>query len=581
MVLLLIALSLFLAWMLGSKDSYNLFGFAFSTRTIGLFGLSLIVGLFIIAGSVWMGDATSFTISNIGNIKSLPAALIVASAAGITVFVMNRLQYQNSYVQAIVGAIAGWCVFTKYSIGISILETVTIIWLIAPILAAIFSSLLYLFIRRLLKKLKIHLIILDTYLRLGLILAIAFASFAFGANNIGSISGFFINSVPDVQLNFDILKLTGRHLVYLIGAIALSVGVFTQLRKTFIDKNDDHFTNLPETGIVLIVSQALVLFLFSSTAFTSLFGLVSIGTIPAVPLSVSQLAMGSLLGIGLMKGGREIKYKTVFTNYASIFSSLLLASIISTILFYLAKNLFGVTELVNETFTTSSSILLKHYSIDEINGINIIWYLFAVICLIIIGIFTSYLYKQKKQWQNTVAKLNFERKEHNASIQALTEANLKAIILENTSLNNRLEFNQRELIYYALNIVEQREYLINIYSKLKEIQKTNDADEVNHKVGELIVNVKQKLASTDQVDAFYVKIEQLHQNFTKRLIDKYPDLSEKEQNLIKLLKLGFSSKEIAPLLNISPKSVEISRYRLRKKLKLDKEENLIKFINNI
>jgi DNA-binding CsgD family transcriptional regulator len=79
------------------------------------------------------------------------------------------------------------------------------------------------------------------------------------------------------------------------------------------------------------------------------------------------------------------------------------------------------------------------------------------------------------------------------------------------------------------------------------------------------------------VDVIYQKAEVANKNFINRLNQDFPDLTQLDKKLLILVRIGLSSKEIAPLMNISPKSVEISRYRLRKKLKLDKNTNLSDF----
>ena len=75
--------------------------------------------------------------------------------------------------------------------------------------------------------------------------------------------------------------------------------------------------------------------------------------------------------------------------------------------------------------------------------------------------------------------------------------------------------------------------------------------------------------------------EVLHKDFSVKLAEEFPNLTTSERRLATLLRLGFSSKYIATLMNISPKSVEISRYRLRQKLGLKKGDNLINFIKSI
>ena len=83
------------------------------------------------------------------------------------------------------------------------------------------------------------------------------------------------------------------------------------------------------------------------------------------------------------------------------------------------------------------------------------------------------------------------------------------------------------------------------------------------------------------MSGFYTQVEELHKNFITKLQERFPDITEQEKRLATLLRLGFSTKDIAGLMNISPKSVEIGRYRLRKKLELTREDNLIQYIKSL
>jgi DNA-binding CsgD family transcriptional regulator len=89
------------------------------------------------------------------------------------------------------------------------------------------------------------------------------------------------------------------------------------------------------------------------------------------------------------------------------------------------------------------------------------------------------------------------------------------------------------------------------------------------------------MSFTDEIEQIYQQAEHVNDEFPSRLSSLSPQLSAQEKKLALLLRVGFSSKEIAPLLNISTKSVEIARYRLRKKLDLKKETNLTDFIKTI
>ncbi|HNX78751.1 MAG TPA: LuxR C-terminal-related transcriptional regulator, partial [Prolixibacteraceae bacterium] len=70
-------------------------------------------------------------------------------------------------------------------------------------------------------------------------------------------------------------------------------------------------------------------------------------------------------------------------------------------------------------------------------------------------------------------------------------------------------------------------------------------------------------------------------DFLKKLKEAHPLLTPNDLKLCVYLRLNMSSKEIAPMLNISPQSVEIKRFRLRKKLELDHEQNLTEYILNL
>lgn len=73
----------------------------------------------------------------------------------------------------------------------------------------------------------------------------------------------------------------------------------------------------------------------------------------------------------------------------------------------------------------------------------------------------------------------------------------------------------------------------------------------------------------------------MHQDFFKKLSDKYPMLTNTDKKLCAMLKMNMSSKEIAELTNISVRSVELSRYRLRKKIGLEREDNLTEWIHSV
>lgn len=84
----------------------------------------------------------------------------------------------------------------------------------------------------------------------------------------------------------------------------------------------------------------------------------------------------------------------------------------------------------------------------------------------------------------------------------------------------------------------------------------------------------------DDWDSFAQNFDQVHNDFLKRLKNKYPQLSPRDLKLCAYLKLNLTTKDMAPLLNISVRGIEISRYRLRKKIDLPNNISLNDFMMN-
>ena len=164
---------------------------------------------------------------------------------------------------------------------------------------------------------------------------------------------------------------------------------------------------------------------------------------------------------------------------------------------------------------------------------------------------------------------------------ALNEMQAKVMEAENDNLRNLLNIKRNEAINVAINASEQREFIDSIHDRLSQaVSQTNPElkDEMLHSI---MVELGVRGNEVSDMDGFYSEVEGIHEDFTARLLDKYPSLTLQERRLATLLRLEFSSKYIAMIMNITPKSVEIARHRLRVKLGLTREQNLTEFIKNI
>ena len=137
---------------------------------------------------------------------------------------------------------------------------------------------------------------------------------------------------------------------------------------------------------------------------------------------------------------------------------------------------------------------------------------------------------------------------------------------------------QKELINLSLYIKQQRQYLEELSSRLINAVKNDEPTVMREKVRVLASELNENIKLNHEMDQFYTQIEEVHKNFVSRLMMRCPNLSEREKRLAILLRLGFSSKEIAHLMNVEPKSVEVNRYRFRRKLKVDRSVNIVQYL---
>lgn len=170
-------------------------------------------------------------------------------------------------------------------------------------------------------------------------------------------------------------------------------------------------------------------------------------------------------------------------------------------------------------------------------------------------------------------------KEKQDALRRETEANERRLIeLKNLQLEHELAAKNRELSNAATNIMYKNEMLNTLHQELTKIKDASGKQlkpEQLRKVNNLIEEAHN---DSRDWDLFEKSFNEAHEDFFKKLKAQYPMLVPNDLKLCAYLRLNMSSKEIASLLNISLRGVEIRRYRLRKKLNLPKEKNLSEFL---
>lgn len=203
-----------------------------------------------------------------------------------------------------------------------------------------------------------------------------------------------------------------------------------------------------------------------------------------------------------------------------------------------------------------------------------------VILLIIILFGLFYFYRAIKM-RDTKISLLLKEKENIQIQKESAKEKLEDIKEKKQKLSVKLEDKQKELIDFALNIIQKNTFLEGLKATVNQIKGSTKEAESLTKLNQLSLCINQHIALDKNRKLFQLQLEEANREFYIKLSEKYPQLTERENRLSAYIRLKLSSKEIASLLNIASKSVEINRYRLRKKFGIDSKTNLSDFISEI
>jgi PiT family inorganic phosphate transporter len=388
MIILFISSGLFLGWTLGANDAANVFGSAVGSRMLSFTRAAVIASVFVILGAVVQGSGASDTLGRLGSVNAIGGAFTVALAAGVTVYFMTKAGLPVSTTQAIVGAIVGWSFFTDNSIDSGALVQIVTTWITGPVLGALFAFALYHLVKITRKRIRIHLLQYESYIRTGLMAVGAFGAFSLGANNIANVMGVFVPSVSLGDANFGLFTLTGAQQLFFLGGIAIAAGILTYSKKVMETVGANLLELTSEAALIVVLSQALVLFIFSSSSLSGLMVRIGLPAIPLVPVSSTQVVVGAVIGIGLYKGVRNINLKVLGGIASGWITTPVAAGLLSFILLFFVKNLFGID--VGHSVSPSAGVA------EEMNVAQIIKYS-IVILLVITAAYLVYLLLAEKK----------------------------------------------------------------------------------------------------------------------------------------------------------------------------------------
>lgn len=208
---------------------------------------------------------------------------------------------------------------------------------------------------------------------------------------------------------------------------------------------------------------------------------------------------------------------------------------------------------------------------------------YAILSLVALLILFRFFNKiiEKKQRKITLKKdIEIKQKEEEFRRQSMLQEK-EILSLKQEQLEQELKLKSNELASTIMMVRDKNEIFSQINGELNKIYETLKSSEIKKEVRRL----QQKINKSKERDNYWKKFEEnfdvVHEDFFKKLSERYPMLTNNDKKICALLRMNLSSKEIADLTNISVRSVELSRYRLRKKIGLEREENLTEWIHAI
>ena len=315
---------------------------------------------FVILGAVVSGAGAAHTLGKLGSINALGGSFMAAFAAALTVYWMTRLGLPVSTSQAIVGAIVGWNLFSGTITDTNTLITILATWIACPALAAVIAAPLYPLTKLALGLAKFHLLRVDAYNRAALILAGALGAYSLGANNIANVMGVFVPVSPFTEFHVvEFLTITSVQQLFLVGAVAIGVGVFTYSKKVMLTVGGNLLPLSPVAAWVVVIAHSIVLFLFASEGLENLLARNGLPTIPLVPVSSSQAVVGAVVGIGLLEGGKNIQWKMWGNIGVGWVTTPIISAVVCFVGLFFLQNVFNQPVHTEVRYALSSAVLDK------------------------------------------------------------------------------------------------------------------------------------------------------------------------------------------------------------------------------
>ena len=169
---------------------------------------------------------------------------------------------------------------------------------------------------------------------------------------------------------------------------------------------------------------------------------------------------------------------------------------------------------------------------------------------------------------------------HAKTIQESLELEHKNLLMEKQQLQMELDFRNKELSTHVIYLLRKNEFISSIINKLLTVKRSMEGPENDSWIQDILREMQSNVDNTVWGE-FEVRFQQVHQDFYEKLREKYPDLTPNEIKICAFLKLNMTTKDISAITFQTVKSIQVARNRLRKKMGISRDENLVSTIQQL
>ena len=194
---------------------------------------------------------------------------------------------------------------------------------------------------------------------------------------------------------------------------------------------------------------------------------------------------------------------------------------------------------------------------------------------------TGLILVPRRQFQAEKAQLESAKEEQElAHLKVVAQNEQKIMSLKNQQLEIKIGYKNKELAMSTMHLVQRSKLIQQLKDTIQKVAKNTNDQAAAKELKKIDRLLNENTQLSEGWDQFAHHFDQVHIDFLQKVREKYPQLTANDEKLCAYLRMNLSTKEMAPLMNISIRGVEVARYRLRKKIGIDSAVNLNEFMLN-